>query len=220
MQCAQAAELQKLEHGDISGILSTALKNAVDIQAPVFFANGGGPQSTLSSSSAHSPLNTLRLLQSMGCTAAYIEVRFPVLERPSNVNTRGSALRVCLHQGLCASGLQDRMCPWPDGHAGCTRHWNTSTPLPFPGDEAFFDLLFSYACAVAAIQFGYTGLSISPCAIPITPTGVAIVPQGVDINPVGVYITPEGVNVQPQVGVHLLQTSQRDLCHVICLLCV
>ena len=47
--------------------------------------------------------------------------------------------------------------------------------------------------------FRYTGLSISPCAIPITPTGVAIVPQGVVINPIGVYITPEGVNVQPQV---------------------
>jgi hypothetical protein len=55
MHRAQAAELQKLEHGDISSILKTALENAVDIQAPVFFANGGGPQSALSSSSAHSP---------------------------------------------------------------------------------------------------------------------------------------------------------------------
>ena len=132
MQCAQAAELQKLEHGDISGILSTALKNAVDIQAPVFFANDGGPQSTLSSSSAHPPLNTLQLLQSMGCTTAYSEVRFPTLVRPSNVNTRGSALRKCLHQGLCASGLQDRMCPRPDGHAGCTRHWKWLYAITFP----------------------------------------------------------------------------------------
>jgi len=54
-------------------------------------------------------------------------------------------------------------------------------------------------CAVAAIQFGFTGLSISPCAIPITPIGVGIFPQGININPIGAYITPIGVNVQPQV---------------------
>lgn len=68
----QAAELQRLEHGDISGILKKALENAVDIEAPVFFANDGGPQSTLSSSSAHSPLKHLQVLQSMECTAALL----------------------------------------------------------------------------------------------------------------------------------------------------
>ena len=79
MRCAQAAELQKLEHGDISGILSTALKNAVDIQAPVFFANGGGPQSTLSSSSAHSPLNTLQLLQCSQCDVPQLTLKYAFL---------------------------------------------------------------------------------------------------------------------------------------------
>ena len=30
---------------------------------------------------------------------------------------------------------------------------------------------------IAAIQFGFTGLSVTPCAIPITPLGVGIFPQ-------------------------------------------
>ncbi len=30
---------------------------------------------------------------------------------------------------------------------------------------------------IAAIQFGFTGLSVAPCAIPIVPTGVGIFPQ-------------------------------------------
>jgi hypothetical protein len=100
MQCAQAAKLQKLEHGDISGVLKTALENAVDIQAPVFFANSGGPQSTLSSQSAHSHFNRLQLLQSMGYTAAYSELCFPVLVRPSYLNAHGIALRVCFKSSV------------------------------------------------------------------------------------------------------------------------
>ena len=53
--------------------------------------------------------------------------------------------------------------------------------------------------AVNAISFGYSGLSVSPCAIPITPLGVGVFPAGVNIQPIGVYVVPEGVNVQPQV---------------------
>ena len=53
--------------------------------------------------------------------------------------------------------------------------------------------------SIAAIQFGFTGLSITPCAVPITPTAIGIFPQGVNINPIGAYITPIGVNIQPQV---------------------
>ncbi len=53
--------------------------------------------------------------------------------------------------------------------------------------------------AVSAVNFGFAGINISPCAIPITPLGVGIFPQGVNINPIGAYITPIGVNVQPQV---------------------
>lgn len=30
---------------------------------------------------------------------------------------------------------------------------------------------------IAAIQFGFQGVSVSPCAIPITPLGVGIFPQ-------------------------------------------
>ena len=77
-----------------------------------------------------------------------------------------------------------------------------AVPLPHHSSwcaEAPSDIFSPDAHAVAAIQVGFTGLSISPCAIPITPIGVAIVPQAVDINPIGVYITPLGVNVQPQV---------------------
>ena len=136
MQCMQAAELQKLEHCDISGILSMALKNAADIQAPVFFANGGGPQSTLSSSGTHYTVKFLQLLQSMGCSAAYSEVRFPVLIQPSKVNAWGSALRKCLLQGLHVSGLQDSAFPRSDGRADCTRHWNVPAPSPFLSAEA------------------------------------------------------------------------------------
>ena len=126
-----------------------------------------------------------------------------MLTRPSNLNAQGTALRVCLLRELCVSGLQDHACPRPDGHAGCTRHWNVSPPSHILSAEAFSDMLFSDAHAVAAIQFGFQGVSVSPCAIPITPTGIAIVPQGVEINPIGVYITPEGVNVQPQVRIPL-----------------
>ena len=53
--------------------------------------------------------------------------------------------------------------------------------------------------SIAAIQFGFTGLSVTPCAMPITPTAIGIFPQGVNINPIGAYITPIGVNIQPQV---------------------
>ena len=53
--------------------------------------------------------------------------------------------------------------------------------------------------SIAAIQFGFTGLSVTPCAVPITPAAVGIFPQGVNINPIGAYITPIGVNIQPQV---------------------
>ena len=53
--------------------------------------------------------------------------------------------------------------------------------------------------SIAAIQFGFTGLSITPCAVPITPAAIGIFPQGVNINPIGAYITPIGVNIQPQV---------------------
>ena len=55
-------------------------------------------------------------------------------------------------------------------------------------------------CAVDAISFSFAGLSVSPCAIPITPLGVGIFPAGVNIQPIGAYIVPEGVNVQPQVS--------------------
>jgi hypothetical protein len=48
---AQGESLHKLSKGDISEVIKTALDNAVDISAPVFFANNGGPQSTLSSTS-------------------------------------------------------------------------------------------------------------------------------------------------------------------------
>lgn len=48
---AQGESLQKLSKGDISEVIATALTNAVNIQAPTFFANGGGPQSTLTSAS-------------------------------------------------------------------------------------------------------------------------------------------------------------------------
>ena len=55
------------------------------------------------------------------------------------------------------------------------------------------------AHTVAAISFGYAGLSVAPCAIPITPIGVGVFPAGVNIQPIGAYVVPEGVNVQPQV---------------------
>ncbi|CAL5221431.1 g3619 [Coccomyxa viridis] len=51
---------------------------------------------------------------------------------------------------------------------------------------------------IAAIQFGFTGLSVAPCAIPIVPTGVGIFPQGINIQPEGFNIAPTGVNIQPQ----------------------
>lgn len=58
--------------------------------------------------------------------------------------------------------------------------------------------------AVAAIQFGFAGVAVAPCAIPVTPLGVGIFPQGVNINPIGAYITPIGVNIQPQASLFRL----------------
>lgn len=49
--CAQGASLQKLSHGDVSEVIANALSKAVSISAPVFFSNGGGPQSTLQDTS-------------------------------------------------------------------------------------------------------------------------------------------------------------------------
>ncbi len=54
-------------------------------------------------------------------------------------------------------------------------------------------------CAVDAISVAFAGVSVSPCAIPITPIGVGIFPAGLNIQPIGAYVVPEGVNVQPQV---------------------
>ena len=74
---AQGESLHKLSKGDISEVIATALTNAVNIQAPTFFANGGGPQSTLLSSSESLSvtclmhplmfsLHTLRLAKAVG----------------------------------------------------------------------------------------------------------------------------------------------------------
>ncbi|CAL5227028.1 g9922 [Coccomyxa viridis] len=56
--------------------------------------------------------------------------------------------------------------------------------------------------SVAAIQFGFAGLVVAPCAVPVVPIGVGIFPQGISIQPVGVDIAPTGVNITPQ-GVNI-----------------
>ena len=46
-----------------------------------------------------------------------------------------------------------------------------SAPTFFATNTALFQ------DSIAAIQFGFTGVGVAPCAIPITPLGVGIFPQ-------------------------------------------
>lgn len=73
----QATSLQKLSHGDISDVLATALSKAVSISAPVFFSNGGGPQSTLQDTSetwAHLAGTCSLLICALGTSASSIDL--------------------------------------------------------------------------------------------------------------------------------------------------
>ncbi|CAK0774053.1 hypothetical protein CVIRNUC_004129 [Coccomyxa viridis] len=66
---------------------------------------------------------------------------------------------------------------------------------------------------IAAITFGFSGVSVAPCAIPITPLGVGVFPSGVNIQPEGFNIVPTGVNVQPQgasIGPNLIVIGPYD----------
>ena len=52
MVCAnvQASALTKLSKGDLTDIIKTLLTQRIDISAPVFFDNAGGPDSLISGS--------------------------------------------------------------------------------------------------------------------------------------------------------------------------
>ncbi|CAK0759021.1 hypothetical protein CVIRNUC_002665 [Coccomyxa viridis] len=51
--------------------------------------------------------------------------------------------------------------------------------------------------SVAALNFGFTGVGVSPCAIAVSPVGVGIGATGINIAPQGISIAPTGVNVGP-----------------------
>ena len=52
MVCAnvQASALTKLSKGDLTDVIKSLLTQGIDISAPVFFANAGGPNSLITGS--------------------------------------------------------------------------------------------------------------------------------------------------------------------------
>lgn len=195
MPPVQATSLQKLGKGDISGVLSQAMDNAVSINAPTFFSTSTNLfQSTIAAiqfgftgvsvAPCAIPITPLGI-------GIFPQVRCLALVAQSSSSKHG-----------CSHALCDLLVGRPDKAVKrpCCIGAYVELPLPAylwarPGGGAQTLLLHALS-GPAAVQ----GINIQPEGFNIAPTGVNIQPQGASISPTLIVIGPYDTTVAGQVS--------------------